>query len=221
MATPFPVEHYLNPNYWDGHTLGHGEIHPNPIRDSARAPFRNYFARKAAQRQYAVAPFTIRRTLLDGEAFDAREHAPGTVLWLGEERLLGVPSGQSLDTLAALPLPEKRSQITPPRGSIFLRDTVDSLDEYRATNDRTIIYSRQTFLGVVPRFGRENAINMFAASSLVAKGFNLDFYSTAVRYKMPRRVGDVQHHRLKSGECEGERLLRVNVIHILQNVVGK
>jgi len=102
------IQPYLNPNYWDGHSLGVGEIDAGPPRTCGIEVSDERFARRSIARSFLGGPLSITHSYRNGDTFDVSDYDPGSVVMLRDEALTGAPlTPESLERLASQTLPER------------------------------------------------------------------------------------------------------------------
>jgi len=83
----------LHPEYWEGHTIGHGELTPFNERPPTKREM-TALGRSAAAMHFVGAlgaGQTVLQTFRPGDAFDTNDLAPGTVLGFDDEKIITSP----------------------------------------------------------------------------------------------------------------------------------
>lgn len=196
---------FMNPEYWDGHTLGVGEALPY-----ADETFQNYrrsdskFARASleAVRTHAVVPI---KSLYKGQTFNPFEYQPGTVVLYRGEALTGTPveEDMSAEELAAGDLLDRPIDTSPSFGSLApaIRIT-DMKRRYTSTPE----------WAVVPIENNAGYITACAAGSVGSRSGHAHAPLPFINEKAPFVVGEVRHWKLTDGR---EHITRVNILHVI------
>jgi|GEM_PF-4674474 len=195
---------YLNPNYWDGHSLGVGEA-SSEVRGGFSLSDSRY-ARKTLNtriRHDSVVPLeTFRR----GEVFNPTGYEPGTVILFRQESLYGdaVESDYEIEELMQQPMPE-RLVVTSPSFDDFVPLTT-AKDDKRS-------YLNQVRWGVVPRDNDKNYISSTMASAVRLRGASVRVYSPSINTDGPIAIGETRHW--SANKDVSERLDRINILHVI------
>lgn len=188
---------YLNPNHWDGHTLGIGDLN-----DSASADYNfgeSNYARKvinARVRSNAVVPL---HTFQQGQIFNTAGYEPGTVVLFHEEILYGssVEDDYNVDELM--------EQELPPRSTVTSPSFGDNAP-FTFAKDGKRQYASSARWGVVPRINQADHLLSTPATFVIERGIGARACSPFLSTHAPILVGESLHTPPRQGVSE--RLLR-------------
>jgi len=195
------IQPYLNPTYWDGHTLGVGETQTS---GSDVWPDQR-FARQAISRvRSSVVPLY---TFTTGEVFDPVAYHPGTVVLFREEQLKGDPvlEDYSLEELSAQALPVRPTATSPSFG--------EESPAIVAKDDKRTYFSSVRW-GVVPKENDGGYLFSAPASGVFISGLGARAVTPFVDISAPITVGETRHQPA-SMPFTPERLRRINILHLV------
>lgn len=211
MSNPDTMPHiaqYCNPAYWDGHTLGVGEVQER--LPSVASHEINGFVRQALESTVRdPQPIPI-ETYKAGDTFNADTYRPGTIVLIGQEVLLGTPVDQDydLDELSRQPLPPRPIETSPSFGSQA---------PFIIVSDTTRQYLSQVRWGVICETEDERLIASVAASAVTQDGRGARARGLPMRSPSPLTVGETEHTlSLSLSEARDDhQLRRSNIIHVM------
>lgn len=199
---------YLNPEYWDGHSLGYGDatgewpdfrVFGRDLRHSKRA------LEERITRMSKAIPI---ETYHAGEVFDAEDYDNGTLVIYNEESLRGRPENmdQSAGSLRGKPLPVRPTDTSPNFGPESNINAVCSDDE-------EIRYFATSRWGIVGR-NKKGGKELHTISTGMV--FRRDGERAVVTLSLtgrptPIKVGETNHHM----SAHSERLSRVNLLDVV------
>lgn len=199
---------YLNPDYWDGHSLGRGEVvgvlPKTPASVRTPRPIRHTFEERIGSMQ-RIVPI---ETLGSGETFDAIDYNKGTVVMFREEELRGDASQLDID------VEDLQGRQVHPRPTEFALALGRQASPSNFLRSNNINYANRVYCGMVGEGkGDENII--YAASAFMIKQLGGGEVSTVgavwSAYDTPIKVGDTVHARTKNSEL----LHRVNLLEVV------
>jgi hypothetical protein len=204
--TPAPIEPFINPAHWGGHTLGVGEAVPleddDYGRDTDRAQRFAAGALRTALGRGAMMPLQTYRT---GDSFNTREHAPGTVVSYCKELLTGPPLGDDYD------LAEIKKQ-PPPRRATEAAPNIGANGVWASDGIRN--YTDSVRWGVVPEKNESGRILQVSAGDIeryASGGISVRMPFMFDTFRVP--VGGTLHELNDSTGVE--ILKRVNILHVI------
>ncbi len=198
------IAEYLNPNYWGGHTLGHGEALDTFEMSLPRSA--NRFAKRAIHSRVRGTSVFPQHTFRTGEVFDPSAYRPGTVVLFREDVLHGqsVLPEYSLDELAAQEVPPRPTETVPSFGMAT---------PFIGANDGKRQFMSRVYWGVVPRESDDSFLTAVPALGVAAREAGALAILPFTAKSAPITVGETmhkEHTRFASG-----RLRRVNILHIV------
>lgn len=198
----------LNPAYWDGHSLGHGETASEQPRDYAGIriprPIRRLFEARIATMERIVPIETIHA----GEDFDAANYNEGAVVMFREEQLRGDASQLDIDMEAfeGSEIPQRPTEF-----SLGLGFESSRSEFLRAAG---LTYTNKVYCGMVGE-SRDDGNVVYASSAFSINRFGGGRVITAgaawFSYRQPMRVGETTHTRTDDKEL----LQRVNLLEVV------
>lgn len=208
------IQPYLNPEYWDGHSIGYGEPTGEwPDRPNVGSRLRD--AKKALQTRVAfmhkVVPI---ETYGEGQAFDVNTYNEGTLVLLREEFLMGHADNidGDVETLIGGYLPDRSYDVSPSFGNTNTAIRVV---------DSGIRYASSTRWGVVSLAKNEEKVLCTVRTDFVNKtgpgkvwvaSANLTARSGQIE------IGEVGHYKGRTG---ADRLERVNILDVVAHGEAK
>lgn len=195
----------MNPQYWDGHTLGVGEA--PPYEEEGFQSHRcsdSKFASSAleAVHTHAIVPI---KSLYTGDIFNPSEYQPGTVVLYRSEGIVGasVTDDMSVDELTTQAVLDRPTDTWPSFGK--LAPTIKIADPKRA-------YISMPEWGVVPPESDQQYLSACAATAVKSRDGYAVATASFVNEKAPFIIGEVNHWTLDE---KREYIRRVNVLHIV------
>jgi hypothetical protein len=196
------IDLYLNPTYWDGHSLGLGEINDAyPV------------IRKVEDDEYAFTEkivnglpnkeFSVTQIYTSGDVFDVHEYEPGSLVVLRNEMLVGEPIEdlRRFSQLKEQPLPDRPSgMVTGPN------DLGSGVFAHEGTTN---------YISVI-RYGLVLA-EVADALCVIDAEPGIERRALSMRIRSPISVGETMHEHL---EEDGEIILRVNTIHAINRGIS-
>lgn len=200
----------LNPDYWNGHSLGYGEATPIPPPGSASvmSPLSKGDLRGFKDRVASMERVVPLETFSAGETFDPSNYHDGTLVMFRQEELRGNP-GQlnvNVESLKGQDLPE--------------RPTDFSLDFGRYASDSEFLvsgpvsYSSRVMCGVVAAAaGDKNVVHAVSSRLIERVGGGRVYLLGALwrTYPNPLQTGEVTH----SIGVRSETVHRVNLLEVI------
>ena len=205
---------YLNPCYWDGHTLGVGEMLSVASGESEYALEDSLFAKSALDtyfRNWGVNSRPL-HTFEAGDVFEPIDYRPGAVVIFTDESLEGPPvmPDYALEELANLTVPKVPVETVPSFG--------DS-SPYLKLTDGQRTYIGEVRWGVVPRNDRGLYISSIPARGVMAWKDDVAARIPCRETPTPVRMGETTHQSLPLRwqvlYQPEERLHRINIMHLL------
>jgi hypothetical protein len=200
------IRPYLNPKFWDGHTLGFGVAQDGYGGGYSYSDSRS--SRKVINTRLRSNNVFPLHTFTTGDTFNPAGYEPGTVVLFRQDKMYGdrVEPDYSIDELAKQSLPLRETTTFPSFGE----RTPLTLSK-QAVGDSH--YLSQVRWGVVLRDKTESFISSTPASSVFERGVNVRAYMPFINKKGQITIGETVHSRAPSS-CY-ERLRRINILHII------
>jgi hypothetical protein len=213
MSTPDlapDIANYLNPNYWNGHSLGAGPMTYSADKYSFWSTLKGFKAFKNDFNPEALEPLD---TFDEGGIFEPDEYDPGTFVYMGQESLRGaaVIEDYEVAEVAELPLPERPQTYVPEIGG--------HMTTYW---DRKRRYVNTGLWGVVLEGRRSNYLVSTLASTIVKGEGGVEASHPFTRHGQPIKVGEINHHFGTSSliTINPETVSRINQVHVIDNNVA-
>ena len=199
----------LNPGYWGGHSIGHGETVGEQPKDftgiRVPRPIRSMFETRIASMERIIPVETIH----GGEAFDAANYNEGTVVMFREEDLRGDPDQLDIDMESF----EGSEVAERPTGFALGLGFASSRSEFMRAEG--LSYSDRVYCGMVGKARDDDGNMVYAATafSIYRSGVGKVMTAGSVwsAFRQPMKVGETTHTKTKSGEL----LHRVNLLEVV------
>ena len=198
---------YLNPDYWNGHSIGYGENLGRPPRLQVFGQAVKQSKQSLQERLALMEKAVPLETCGDGQTFDAEGYELGTIVIFRDERLSGDPDRLTIDvgSLKGQPLPARPFDVSPSFGRTSTSETIRDANLYYFTAARwgiigvnrarkKVLHSVST--GLVDKLGADRVL--IALPSLKTE-------------ENPIKIGETKHY---AGPY-GESLNRVNILDVL------
>lgn len=200
---------YLNPEYWEGHSIQYGMITGELLAPSFGGPENRYCKRELQERIGLMEKAIPLNTYSAGQTFDAETCEPGTIVLLREEALSGHADDMSVDPASLIGLPKPTR---PVNASVSLGE--NSSTRQTITNG-AIEYRTLVKWGVVAVSKHENVLRTISTGLVQKIGAGtvfIDGIHLGVPVN-PIHVGRTEH--LKSKVTDIEKVTRVNMLHVV------
>lgn len=196
------LDPYLNPQYWDGHSLGVGEVNSSH-RSVGNVNEQEYRFAQNVVDGLRNRDFVVTETFNDGDGFEVYGHEPGSLVLIRNEMLKGEPIDEPsrFIDIAKLPLPERPTDMIARPG--------DRGVDIFASEGSTYYMSAIHYGVVLP--GAVDAICLIDAMPHPRR------QEMSMRVISPISVGETLHEDLKGG---GEAISRINVIQAIDQRVS-
>lgn len=206
MASPHELGlyPYLLPEYWNGHSIGIGDVAPPPyVRTDAKS---RRVARGALEHYNSGASTIALQTFRHGDEFAAEAHPPGTIVCIENEQLLtNLPLVVDVAEL-------REDGVTAPETTPPMR-----LDELYVASNGVVHYLAQGCLGITAQT-RKGAPVLLRRVSIPRFGYTAHGHlgmavTRGYRSSPPGfTAGQVDHYARGNGEV----VTRDRAVHILQ-----
>ena len=202
-AGEVPPHLYLNPEYWEGHSIGVGATEPQPSVPLIGETAVRTRLQKTIPRSDEPLPI---EAFEENSIFDPRTHPEGTVVVIREEVLSGKPGATPVqpERFEGALIPDRPTATYPYFGG-------DTRQIHFGYGD--ISYSSIARWGIVSPSGRKGH-TLHTVPVLVVKkeGEKVIVSGIPIPRKGPIDIGRTKHYRDTSG---AERLVRVNALEIM------
>jgi hypothetical protein len=205
---------YLNPEYWNGHTIGYGQpIEPWPSQPPLRPGLSR--SKKAIHERLANMEKAIPiETYNDSQVFDVNNYDPGTIVILREEDLRGYP-GQlniDIDNLKQQSLPQRPFDVSPSFGRASTTETI---------SDGEITYFTAATWGIVVASRKDKKALHTVSTGLVDR-LDSEKMLVAIPWLLatqtPIEIGETRHYagtRHAGTKNTVEWLQRINILDVV------
>ena len=204
------IINYLNPNYWDGHSLGAGSMTYSADKYSFWSTLKGF---KAFRNDFNPEALEPRKTFDEGNVFDPDEYDPGTFVYMGQEVLCGaaVIKDYEVAKVAELPLPEQPQTYIPEIGG-----------HMTIAWDRKRRYVNTGLWAVVLEGRKSNYLISTLAPTIVKVGEGARASHPFTRHGRPIEIGSINHHYSTSSLItrNSEMISRINQVHTINNDVA-
>jgi hypothetical protein len=199
---------YLNPDYWDGHSIGYGSPTELSDRDSGGILALERGERLLKQRLEHMHSVIAFETYREGEYFDIEQYGVGTVVIFRQEKLKGKVEDLGIDVrdLIGQPLPVRPLDVSP---------NFDFGTAHESLRYRTISYFTNATWGIIAESKRRQKTLFAAPAGLVhRKGDGkISIASLASHPDSLNHIGKAVHNILPSPKEDYIR--RVNILDVV------
>ncbi|HEX8762775.1 MAG TPA: hypothetical protein VF733_03370 [Candidatus Saccharimonadales bacterium] len=212
--SPYTIEQYLLPEYWNGHTLGQGDYYvAEPISFTLGKPFVRQTMKNFLSQGKIIDAFAL-SSYGHGETFDPADHEVGTIVRCRTELLFG-KDGVVVDvaSLEGIPLPPPEAIAHKANRMVLIQPEEDEYANdvyYAAENEWGIIADTSEGRGLI---GISEIVLFGIALGKQTKSIKVPRHRFWFANTKPLTVGEVEHRKHRTFQ-EREIVSRINSIDI-------